>query len=96
MNFWFHPEAETEFNEAIDYYESIDPGLGYDFAWEVYSAINRSVEFPKAWMVLNGEIRRSLVRRFPYGILYSAEQEGIYVVAVMNLHREPGYWMHRK
>lgn len=96
MTFSFHPEAEEEFNKAIDYYEDIEPGLGYDFALEVYSTVRRSVEFPKAWAVLEGEIRRSLVRRFPYGVLYSEEHEEIFVVAVMNLHREPDYWKHRK
>jgi plasmid stabilization system protein ParE len=96
MTFSFHPEAEEEFNKAIDYYEDIEPGLGYDFALEVYSTVRRSVEFPKAWTVLEGEIRRSLVRRFPYGVLYSEEHEEIFVVAVMNLHREPDYWKHRK
>jgi len=58
-----------------DYYEDIDPSLGYDFALEVYSTIKRSIEFPRAWAVLEGEIRRSLVRRFPYGVLYSEEPE---------------------
>ena len=48
MSFFFHPEAEEEFNQAIDYYEEIEPGLGYDFALEVYASINRSVEYPKA------------------------------------------------
>ena len=96
MSFSFHPEAEEEFNKAIDYYEDIEVGLGYDFALEVYSAIQRSVEYPKAWAVLEGVIRRSLVKRFPYGILYSEDKEGILIVAVMNLHREPGYWKHRK
>ena len=67
MSFSFHPEAEEEFNKAIDYYEEIESGPGYDFALEVYSTIKRSVEFPKAWAELDGEIRRSLVRRFPYG-----------------------------
>ena len=70
MNFAFHPEAEEEFNEAI--------------------------ELPKAWAVVVDEIRRSLVRRFPYGVLYSEEQDRIFVVAVMNLHRSPDYWKHRK
>jgi plasmid stabilization system protein ParE len=83
-NFSFHPEAEEEFNLAIDYYENINPGLGLDFALEVYTTIQRTVEFPKAWVVLEGEIRRSLVRRFPYGVLYSVEQSGIFIVAVMN------------
>jgi len=96
MTFSFHPEAEEEFNKAIDYYEDIAPGLGYDFALEVHSTIKRSVELPQAWAVLEGEIRRSLVSRFPYGVLYSEEQEGIFIVAVMNLHRQPGYWKRRR
>ena len=96
MSFSFHPEAEKEFNKAIDYYEEIDPDLGYDFALEVYSTIKRSVEFPKAWAVFDNEIRRSLVGRFPYGVLYSEEQKGIFIIAVMHLHRKPDYWKHRK
>ena len=96
MSVAFHPEAEKELNEAIDYYKDIEPGLGYDFALEVYSSISRSVDLPKAWAVLEGDIRRSLVRRFPYGILYSEEKDGIFIVAVMNLHRAPGYWKKRK
>ena len=96
MSFSFHPEAEDEFNKAIDYYENIEPGLGYDFALEIYTTIKRSVEFPKAWAVLDGDVRRSLVKRFPYGVLYSEEPKGIFVVAVMNLHREPSYWKNRK
>jgi hypothetical protein len=96
MSFAFHPEAEVEFNEAIEYYEQIESGLGYDFAVEVYSTIQRSVSLPKAWPVIEGEIRRSLVKRFPYGILYSEESTGIYIVAVMNLHRHPDYWKSRK
>ena len=96
MRYLFHPEAENELNKAIEYYEEIEPSLGYDFAIEVYSAIKRSVDFPKAWPVLEGEIRRALVRRFPYGILYSEGEEGIFIVAVMNLHRSPEYWKDRK
>ena len=95
MTFSFHPEAEAEFNKAIDYYEEIESGLCFDFAIEVHSAIQRSVAFPIAWPVIDGEIRRSLVRRFPFGILYSVENEGIYIIAVMHLHRMPEYWKHR-
>ena len=45
MSFSFHPEAETEFNKAIEYYGGIDPGLGYDFSIEVYAAIQRQSRF---------------------------------------------------
>jgi len=47
MSYRFHPEAEVELNLSIDYYESIEPGLGYDFAIEVYDTIQRNVDFPK-------------------------------------------------
>lgn len=96
MRFAFHPEAEAEFNEAIDYYEEIEPGLGLDFALEVDSTIQRAVALPKTWPIVDGKIRRSLVRRFPYGVLYSEETQGIYIVAVMHLHRRPDYWKHRR
>ena len=95
MCFSFHPDAEKEFNEAVEYYEDIEPGLGYDFALEVYSAINRAINFPKAWGILEGGVRRSLVKRFPYGVLYTEEKDQIIILAVMNLHRRPGYWKHR-
>jgi len=96
MSFSFHPEAEAEFNEAIDYYEGIELGLGYDFAIEVYNTIQRSTSFPKAWSTIEGDIRRSLVKRFPYGGLYSEENDEIYIIAIMHLHRFPDYWKHRK
>ena len=96
MTYSFHPEAEDEFNKAIEYYDEIEPGLGYDFAVEVYSTIQRLVAFPKACAVLEGDVRRSLVRRFPYGVLYSEEPEGLFIVAVMNLHRDPDFWKDRK
>ena len=42
MSYWFHPDAESEFRQAIDYYEEIETGLGYDFTVEVYATIQRT------------------------------------------------------
>jgi len=95
MKYLFHPEAEAEFNQSIDYYEDCADGLGYDFAVEVYSAIERIVAYPKAWVILEGEVRRCQTRRFPYGVLYTEETGGVLILAVMHLHRDPGYWKHR-
>ena len=39
MNYSFHPEAEAEFHEAINYYESCRERLAYEFAVEVYSTL---------------------------------------------------------
>lgn len=95
MTFGFLPDAERELREAVAYYEEIDPGLGYDLSVEVYSAVQRAVSYPRAWPILDGDVRRALVRRFPYGVLYSEEQGEILVITVMNLHREPGSWRGR-
>lgn len=96
MSFSFHPKAERELNRAIEYYENIESGFGYDFATEVYTAIKRCVNFPKAWTTLEGDVRRSLVNRYPYGILYSIEDNGdLFIISVMNLNREPDFWKNR-
>ncbi|MBS3805844.1 MAG: type II toxin-antitoxin system RelE/ParE family toxin [Oleiphilaceae bacterium] len=96
MDYTFHPAAEAELNHAVDYYEAIQPGLGMDFAEEVGQAIGRAVKFPKAWSFIRQPVRRSLVKRFPYGVLYVERQGCIFILAVMNLHREPDYWKNRQ
>jgi toxin ParE1/3/4 len=95
MTFVFHPEAKAEFSAAIDYYESLNAGLGFDFSIEVFSTIQNVADYPTAWPILEGDVRRCLVNRFPYGVLYSVEEDRIYVLAVMHLHRDPDYWKER-
>ncbi|HDP99057.1 MAG TPA: type II toxin-antitoxin system RelE/ParE family toxin [bacterium] len=95
MTFYFHPEAEEEFNNAIDYYEEVQNKLGFDFAFEVYKTIERIIALPKAWPILEDDIRRCLINRFPFGIIYSIEPEGIFILSIMHLKREPDYWKSR-
>ena len=91
----FLPEAEEEMYEAARYYESQASGLGIDYISEVERAVASIAEFPKTWPKLEGELRRRLVRRFPFGILYFNEKDVIVVVAVAHLRRRPGYWRRR-
>lgn len=95
MKYAFHPEAEAEFLDAIDYYEGCEIGLGYDFAIEVHSAIENILSLPNAWTLLEDDVRRCQVRRFPYGIIYSQDGDVVLVLAVMHLHRAPDYWKDR-
>ncbi len=50
---------------------------------------------PLAWPRMEENIRRVLVHRFPYGVLYSNEGDPLHVLAVMHLRRQPGYWRER-
>lgn len=95
MTFSFHPEAKEEFNKAIEYYETCESGLGYDFSIEVHATIQNIVSYPTAWPIVEEDIRRCLVNRFPYGIIYSIERDGIFILAVMHQHRHPDYWKNR-
>ena len=91
----FHPEAGAEFADAVAYYEDCEIGLGLDLSREVYAAIQNAVDYPAMWPEMDEYIRRCLVHRFPYGVLYSIEPHGIFILAVMHLHRDPDYWKHR-
>jgi plasmid stabilization system protein ParE len=95
MRFRFHPEAETEFVAAIDWYEARSVGLGGDFAAEIHAAIRRAASLPLAWPQLDRDIRRVLANRFPYGVLYAQREDHILILAVMHLRREPDYWRQR-
>jgi toxin ParE1/3/4 len=95
MTFSFHPEAEAEFIDAIEYYEKHERGLGYDFSIEVHYAIQNIITYPTAWPILEDDIHRCLVNRFPFGVIYSIEKDKIFILAVMHLRRHPDYWKHR-
>jgi hypothetical protein len=46
MRFYFHEDAETEFDKVVEYYEGCRRGLGMDFAQEVYTTIARVLQYP--------------------------------------------------
>ncbi|MBW1679310.1 MAG: type II toxin-antitoxin system RelE/ParE family toxin [Deltaproteobacteria bacterium] len=95
MKFYFHEDAETEFDRAIEYYEDSRSGLGLEFAQEVYVAIIRVIQFPDAWSPMSKNTRRCLVSRFPFGIIYQVKSDYVRIIAVADLRRRPNYWRDR-
>lgn len=95
MNIEFILPAEHEFFEAIDYLNSESEGLGYEFAAEVKSTLERIIQFPNAWHPLSERTRRCRTKRFPYSIVYQLRQDKILIIAVMHMHREPQKWKSR-
>lgn len=96
MKYSFHPAAEKELNEAVDYYNECENGLGLEFAEEIYRTIQNILSFPDAWTPLSANTKRCLTSRFPYGVIYQTSNEEIFIIAVMQLNREPGYWSGRE
>ena len=91
----FLPQAEQEMLEAARFYESQTAGLGIDYLSEVERAVQTIAESPTKCPVIEGELRRRLIRRFPFGILYRIEPEEIVIIAVAHLRRKPWYWRKR-
>ena len=91
----FLPQAEEEMNAAAQYYESQSQGLGSDFLLEVERTTEAISSNPKAAPTIRNGIRRRLLRRFPFGLLYKIEEDQILILAVMHHRRRPGYWRDR-
>ena len=67
--------------------------LGREFLEELDASMQRILDNPGAWQVLEGEIRRCRLRRFPYGIIYTLlEDNSVFVISVMHLHQRPTTW----
>jgi hypothetical protein len=77
--------------------ERSEPGLGYQCAIEIVAVVERIKVNLNMWPVLDHQIRRCLVHRFPYGVIYSVDEQKseLLILAVMHLHRQPGYWSER-
>jgi hypothetical protein len=77
--------------------ESSEPGLGYQFAIEIFAAVERIKANPGMWPILDDQVRRCLVHRFLYGVIYSVDEQKsrVLILAVMHLNRQPGYWSGR-
>jgi len=95
MRFYFHEDAEAEFDRVVKYYEDSRPGLGMEFTQEVYATITRVIQFPDAWSPMSKNTRRCLVSRFPFGIIYQVKFGYVRIVAVADLRRRPNYWRDR-
>jgi len=87
--------AEQEMFDAAAYYESRVPGLGGAFLDKIDSAVADIAENPQRWPVIHPNIRRRLIHRFPYGLLYRVDPDEIVVLAIAHLHRRPTYWIGR-
>jgi len=91
----FLAEAEAEFKEAQAWYEERTPGLGQAFVTNVQAAIQRIRRAPVQFPAVDGEVRRALIRRFPYGVFYLNEEDRIVVIAVYHSSRDPKEWRSR-
>jgi plasmid stabilization system protein ParE len=98
-SYGFHSAAAEEYLAATQYYlDHASPLVAAAFVAEVEAAIQRLLGSPTTWAVIEEpQIRRYLLRQFPYSIYYRSEpnRERVSIYAVMHFSRRPGYWRDR-
>ena len=85
----FRREARAEFFEAIGWYEEREAGLGQRFARAIGQTLRRILENPQLGRRMTEEVRRVVLRTFPYTIHYLVEPERVVVMAVFHASRDP-------
>lgn len=95
MKVRFLSPAAQELDDGFQWYQEQMIGLGYEFLAEIDEAVHRIIAWPQAHPLLKHALRRCLIRRFPYGLIYGLDAQTIVIVAVAHLHRKPFYWTRR-
>ncbi|MGE0314045.1 MAG: type II toxin-antitoxin system RelE/ParE family toxin [Lautropia sp.] len=62
---------------------------------EVAEAIDRAAVDPLRFPVVSNDVRRTVLRRFPYCIYYRLRSRQIVVLAVFHARRDPKAWQRR-
>ena len=91
----FHREAREEYVQAAQDYAAVSPELGGRFYDEIERLIAEVCQWPEAYRCIRPPVRRHFSTTFPYGILYENKPNVVRILAVMPLHRDPDYWVHR-
>lgn len=95
MKVRFLAEADVEFRESARYYEAKAQGLGIAFITEVHRATAIVASQPSIGSPVDDELRKFVLRRFSYNLIYSMEGGEVVIIAVAHHKRRPFYWSRR-
>jgi toxin ParE1/3/4 len=90
------PLAEADVQQASDWYEEKELGLGARFLDELRDSFARIRRMPLQFPAIGKGLRRALLRRFPYAIYFVPHDEHrVVIIAVLHQHRNPSIWKKR-
>ena len=95
IGFRFLTAAEEEMTEAAVFYEAASIGLGKDFLDDLQQSIDTLRAHPEIGVRVDANLRRALLHRFPFSLIYAVEADAILIVSVAHHRQRPGYWKSR-
>jgi len=90
------PNAINDVQDAFDWYESKQQGLGDAFVNELEKFSEALATFPFKHRIIKNEIRLGVLQRFPYLVYYEIIEDVVYILSVVYGGRHPNYWEERK
>lgn len=90
MRLHFLPAVEEDVMTGYLWYEEKAAGLGEEFLRVFYAEAGAIRSFPNRFPVVSREVRRCLLRRFPYAIYFKCETDAITVLGLFHCARDPG------
>ena len=91
----FRPAAELVLQEAHDWYEEREPGLGAEFIRTVDACVQGIRRHPEIFPAVYRQVRQGVLRRFPYSVLYVVAGDSVTVLSVFHSSRDPKIWKQR-
>ena len=88
-------EADREFQEHIGYFDGVSRIVATKFVDDVEAAVSEIRQYPKIGAPLTRHVRKRVLTRFKYSILYVETPDEIIIVAIAPHRRRPGYWRRR-
>lgn len=95
LRFRLHPEAEREALETARWIKADDPRQAALFIQALEKAITSARTQPDLYRCFDGEFRKVRVGKVRNAVVFCKRAAEIQIIAVMHLHREPGYWKER-
>ena len=87
--------AESDIAHAFEWYEATRAGLGDEFVAALAESFERLVEWPESSPVVHHDVRRTLLRRFPFSVYYLVDTETLVIIAVLHTASNPVQWRRR-
>jgi plasmid stabilization system protein ParE len=97
MNLIYHRSVQRDVSAVLDYYDKVGgPSLGDAFFDEFMGYVSQVLENPTRFHLVDVELRRANLDRFPYHFLYRVHGDTVRILVVRHHHRDPDYGLQRK
>ncbi len=81
--------AVDDITQAVQYYNSQKEHLGERFLDELEKLFDILAAFPEIFPLKRKNYREAVMKKFPYVVVYTVEENKILIYALFHTHRSP-------